>query len=794
MARWPRADDDLDVDGTPSPDHRPRRAIGTYTAVAVSIVAVMSIIAAVAFRSTLSGWSFVTAAAIGAVGASVIVLFARFRRLLLGESVALSAVGFVLLGGIAVGGLPTPGAYGAFARGLVDGWADLLSSAPPADITEQFRALPFTVAWLSAAVGGEIARHSRRPGLPAIGPILALALSLLFTVEERWLALAQGAGILAGTLLLITAGQRFARRRYAATLDEFDAGAVATNRTRLMLGAVVVLGAVLAAPIVGPHLPGSESNERFDLRRYQVPPFDPLQVPSPLAEVKASLKDDRKDDVVFTVSGDTPIRRLPIAAMTDYDGVIWTVADPQRDKAGTEFVPVDTKLPALDDPLPAGSTTVADTITIKDLGGSFLPTAGIARQLDLRTAGGKALDPRMNLRTGTIALPGGVPGGLTYEVRSAIPPAVSEDQLRDAKIRSVDYGKELELLPKPILNLAADLVQGRDAGWDRMAAIRDEFVNSGFYDATPDTPPGHSYGRIATMLADPSRIVGFEEQYAAAAALMAEVAGLPVRVVVGYEIPADAWKNGHADVTADDISAWIELDAGDLGWVPVDVTPDRSRTPDPDARGATTQQVAIPNPPPPPPPPPDVQPPRQEERQPDANNIDPITFSWDDGAGWAAWTVVAAGVAAVPIVLVLAFVAVVVGWKAVRRWRRRTRSTTTGRIAGAWAEAIDRCTEAGAPRLTAVTPQERVGVYVHASALDDAEGDLRQLARQVDRATYAATAPDAEHAADAWRCSDGVATELRRHHGLARRLRMHLDPRPLRRDHATRGARPRSSR
>ena len=72
-----------------------------------------------------------------------------------------------------------------------------------------------------------------------------------------------------------------------------------------------------------------------------------------------------------------------------------------------------------------------------------------------------------------------------------------------------------------------------------MAAIRDEFVTSGFYDVTPDTPPGHSYGRIATMLEDPERIVGFEEQYAAAAAVMAQVAELPVRVVVGYRIPAD---------------------------------------------------------------------------------------------------------------------------------------------------------------------------------------------------------------------------------------------------------------
>ncbi|HEU4841410.1 MAG TPA: hypothetical protein VFT09_08210, partial [Ilumatobacteraceae bacterium] len=247
MRWWQRP---ADADQAP-PDGRPRRGIGRYVAVAVAIVAAMSVVAAAGFRSTLSGWSFVTAAAIGALGASLIVLLARFRRLLLGESVALSALGFVLLGGIAVGGLPTPGAYGQFARGLVDGWADLLSSAPPADITEQLRALPFTVAWLAAAIGGEIARHSRRPGLPAIGPILALALSLLFTIEERWLALAQGAGILAGTLLLIAAAQRLAPRRVAA-VDEFDAsGRIGSHRTRLMLGAVVVVGTVVAAPLVG---------------------------------------------------------------------------------------------------------------------------------------------------------------------------------------------------------------------------------------------------------------------------------------------------------------------------------------------------------------------------------------------------------------------------------------------------------------------------------------------------------------------------------------------------------------
>ena len=148
--------------------------------------------------------------------------------------------------------------------------------------------------------------------------------------------------------MLIVVGQRLARRPDAAIVgDEFDAAASSSNRKRLMLGAVVVVGAVVVAPLLGPRLPGAEAHERFDLRQYQVPPFDPLAVPSPLVQVKASLKDDRRDDVVFVVSGDTPVDRWPVAVMSDYDGVIWTVADPDRDPDAAQFVPVDTQLPEL---------------------------------------------------------------------------------------------------------------------------------------------------------------------------------------------------------------------------------------------------------------------------------------------------------------------------------------------------------------------------------------------------------------------------------------------------------------
>ena len=101
-----------------------------------------------------------------------------------------------------------------------------------------------------------------------------------------------------------------------------------------MIGAVALL-----APLVGPHLPGASANERYDLRDQVVPPWDPLALPSPLVQVKAQLAAAVEDEVVFEVESDEPLTRWTTAAMTSYDGVVWTVADPND--ASSDFRPVE---------------------------------------------------------------------------------------------------------------------------------------------------------------------------------------------------------------------------------------------------------------------------------------------------------------------------------------------------------------------------------------------------------------------------------------------------------------------
>ncbi len=176
--------------------------------------------------------------------------------------------------------------------------------------------------------------------------------------------------------------------------------------------------------------------------------------------------------------------------------------------------------------------------------------------------------------------------------------------------------------------------------------------------------------------------------------------------------------------------------------MPVDVSPDRSRTPDPETQGSTTEQIAVPNPPPPPPPPPEVEPPRQEDDEVEnEEKFEPISHEFERGGGPGIATWVAIGAGGIPLLLFALFAAVVVGWKALRRRRRRFHGTTGGRVAGAWAEAIDRCTESGLPRAAGTTPHETVGMYAGGAAVTGLEPELHHLADEVDRAAFAAQPP-----------------------------------------------------
>lgn len=765
--------------------------------IATGLIVVLSVASTTGLHSITDEWSFLVPAAMGALTAASAFVIANRWRLLPGETLVV-ALGLFVVGGIlavslGLGELPSPGSVGDFFDGLIRTWADLLSAVTPADLTTRLSVAPYAIAWFGTVIGCSLLRWSPLPTAPVLGPLVGLGITVLLTDEERGLSILVGAAIAVGALLLGLFLDPARRIGSGSAPGEQTDGTITESTTSTSPHArtiriVLVVGAVaVLAPLVGPRLPLAEANERYDLRDEVVPPWDPLSLPSPLVQLKASLAAEREDDVMFTVDADTPIERWTTAVMTSYDGVVWTVADP--DDAGSDFRPVGSRLPA-PDAQPASDPTVTATVTIDSLTGPWVPVPGAARTLqfdgsDVDTGGDTPSGtPRLveNAETNTLAVTSGLQAGLQYTVVALAPPSPTDEELRADNLAVVSESVDLEALPPQIRNLAADVTEGIDHGWGQVAAIRDLFTGEGFYDKTTRVPPGHSYFRLAQFLDDPDQIVGYEEQYAAAAALIARIAELPVRVAVGYEVEPDRYVDGVAEVRAGDAAAWIEVRVDGVGWVPVSVSPPRSREPQSENAVASEDQVATPNPPPPPQAPPDIdvfsdndeiEEPVEDEEE------DDDTDEQSSGAGLGAlgWALVGGATA---MLLLLGAAGGIVAWKLRRTRRRREAPDAADRVAGAWLELTDRYEEAGVTTDRHATPLESV----HAMAASEPAAaatrtELIGLARQVDRAAYDRLPPPPEAADTAWRYSDDAVDALLAGRSLPRRTKMRLDPRPL---------------
>lgn len=745
------------------------------------VVALMATAATAAFGGVFVDWSFLIASFAGAVGASIAVLVARRFDLLLGEALAASLGLFVVLGVLVATGFPTPSALQTFFRGLVNGWSELLSAPAPADVTGEFRVVPYTLAWAGTAIGGEVIRSRRALPLAAVGPVVAASLSIMFSLERRAVALSAGAILIAGAVVLVLMHNHF-----RADDTHVTEGTTTEGPGRLSgaaLAAAVVVAVVALAPVVGPRLPLADQNDRYDLRRFSTPPFSALDAPTPLVQLKASLLEERADDVVFTVRSTDRPSRWSTAALTTYDGVVWLVADPDR-LGDEEFEPVGVEFPA--PPVDAfGSNglpeTVRATVTIGDLAledtpSFWLPSPGWGRAVE----GAADVDIRMNLGSGTLAVPTQVREGMSYVIDAAPITELDSVEVSELSFLTENRATELELLPPQVKNRHADVVEGVDFGWPSIERLQEFFVVGGFYDKGDATPPGHSYARIGRFLEDEELIVGYEELYAATSGVMARLSQLPARVSVGYVIPDDRWADNTAEVRADDATAWLEVRSVEHGWIAVDVTPPRTQTPDEQDNSVSFEDVAIPNPPPPPPPPPDRQEieEEEEEEQEEEDDEEDEEEEKQDLVGSLALRI-GLGMGGVVLALGLFFGGVVLAkWRRARR--RRLAESPAQSVAGAWAELQDRFEEAGLKRSRDATPREAVSSYLKSSENpNQLEQPLNLLLDDVDRAAYHADAPDQSLADDAWNRHDSAVEVLLSERTLAQRCKLRLDPKPV---------------
>lgn len=575
---------------------------------------------------------------------------------------------------------------------------------------------------------------------------------------------------------LSTAERRRALRRAA------DSSGVRASRRRSasdtrrgLLAGGMVLASVAVAAVAAPVLASDRS--RDVLRSATGPDLDIRQAVSPLSIYRDAFTDDRIDDVLFTVTsdGDMP-SRVRLATLTSYDGEVFRALDPASAVDDARYIRVPSTLDA------GEGTPVSASVTVGALRGIWIPTFGRVSQVAFTGERAATVTDAFYYseqhQAGVETAEGGLAADDTYTVDAVEPlepplaalaspgvtPAIDAPEALVAWVDAQDVDADGASLAELISRL-------RDRGYLSHALSIDE-----------DDPPtwmegldgyvfqpsaaGHSLARVDALFdqlvtreteaqGDPDAslvaAVGDEEQFAVAAALVAQHLGFPARVVVGARLDDASELPGCADgiCRAGDLAAWIEVQSAQGEWVTVDATPQhtegvltevrRQRDPEvpTDVRPESAQEVTPPDP-------------MQQDSTPDDDGEE------DAGIDWAAvWEVVRIiGIGLLVLLAALGPFLVVVAAKASRRRARRRAPDAAARVVGGWDEYVDAAVDHG---------REYPGVRTRSEVAVAYGGhEPGALAALADRAVFSDTAIADDEASEFWRIVDEQRRGFRR--------------------------------
>lgn len=449
---------------------------------------------------------------------------------------------------------------------------------------------------------------------------------------------------------------------------------------------------------------------------------------------------------MLTFDGLPADARIRIATLDSYDGVVYSVGRGSVSSPSGSF----TRVPLMVDQSGVRGETATIRVTVGGYTGVWLPTVG---KLESVVFEGDDADRLLdgfyyNDNGDTGAVVGGLSAGDRYTLKVVVPRQPSTSELA-----SLQPGTALlppvTVVPDELAALLDDYVAGVDGDGARLVAMieglkRDGYLSHGVGADEPASRSGHAADRITELLTAP-RMIGDQEQYAVTAALMARQLGFPARVVFGF-VPTDLGPGGHAVVSGGDVSAWIEVDTTQYGWVTIDPTP--ASRPIPEELPQEPSKVARPQSP--------VQP-----NLPDTDIRDtqlPPNSSLDEvppenvgltilvrvlsGLGWAAL---------IMTLLLSPFLTIAVAkWR--RRRLRRVAPTPIERISGGWEEFEDAVIDHG------YTPGPAPTRIEVAQAVGGTQPFV--LAAVADRAIFAPGEPDAEQAEQLWRSVDELRYSL----------------------------------
>ena len=665
------------------------------TRVDVGIHTLLALVGILGLATSFDDLGWLLAGSGGLVVGTAAALVAARLRLGPFPTLALALAAYAVFGtALAVPGqgllavVPTGLSLTSLAVGAVWGWSDILTLAAPVDLPDYVTVVPYVSGWLVGLVGATLAarwlparpRTSWRAAVLLAGPVSLYLASVLLGTREPFLPGVRG--VVFALVALVWLGWRrgsadpVATRASAGLLRRRIAG------TATVVGAAVVLGALGGAALAAPP-------DRFVLRERFEPPYEPLDFPSPLAGFRQYSK-LLEDETLFVVQGLEPGQRLRLATMDAYDGHLWTVAGARISTTGSgSFALVGPVLPAAPLLTPDGEQSIRIEVAAYD--DVWIPGLGYPRSVSLPGLSREKLQGlRFNPATGSAVLTSGLGEGDVVASTAVLQrTGLADDDLVEVPVARVELAP-VTAVPDVVAAKAAELAGGAQSPIEKLRAIELGLQSTGYFsrgtasDSTPSVA-GHGADRMSDMFTGVA-MVGDEEQYASAFALMARSLGYPARVVMGFA-PEVGRDGGAVEVSGRDVTAWVEVAFEGVGWIPFSPTPDQTDVPqDQNPKPKTEPQPQV------------RQPPRSSSEQDDlVTAVEIDDGDSDDSTGFVvpAWLVAAALAVLIPATIVVGPVLVLARIKAARARRRRLAAQPHEAVRGAWDELVDECSELG---------------------------------------------------------------------------------------------------
>ena len=656
--------------------------------------------------------------------------------LLLAGPFALHSPGFAL-------GIPNGATLADVMTGTATGWNDFLTTWPWVDVEGPPAMVPFVIAYAAAGLAASLAFRGRSPGLPAVPVVLGAAAALGLSQPgglAGWIPALLVVAILAWVLvrgLIHTDSQ--------IRLSGAKSGLISKG---VVLGLALMLAAGLGFVTTG----AGRHNSGETLRGQAGTLPDTSDFDNPLSRFRTFTKqrlaaqDNVHDKKLFTFGGVPTGSRVRLVALDAYDGRSWHVGNNTvPDTIADRFLRMDTTMARRE-----GGKEIAASVKVqRAYKGDWLPTIGAIRSLSFAYTDEDKRRNRLlfNQETNSAVIPIGIGFGNDYDFAGTVP----EDKLRP----------EMQPYPEGLTSIKTGLAEahffvrglgGRGTPMQKVFRMASYLKTQGRYSSGSEEwetqfLPGQDVKRLFGSFLSAPFVVGDDEQYAAAMALLANAAGVPARVVVGAVLP-----ESH-EIRGKDIQAWVELRIADGSWR---VLPREAFTgTQPPPRAFVPNKNLMP---------PKPKPQDQPQNQPQVKKQQQKKKQRAQEAVQRNWVR-----AVLPILLLLLLLLTVPVLKWIRRRRRRRKGTPTDQIAGAWSELLDIARDMGTQAPVGAARPRQAKHLVSATS-----GPA--LSREADEAAFSRSLPSQAEATAYWEQVVGEIAKVKKAASWKRRLTGPFNP------------------